>query len=105
MEKIKKYALEAIFDIGRHIIAKHAGKGSVEYKEIARLLGRNGVTSEGLSETLILMAGYRDRMVHFYQEVTELELYEILIKNLADIIQSTKEIGAFLEAYHKVTGH
>jgi uncharacterized protein YutE (UPF0331/DUF86 family) len=104
-ESYLRRSLEAIFDIGRHIIAKHAGKAAVEYKEIARLLGRNGVISEGLSEKLILMAGYRNRMVHFYHEVTERELYEILFNNLSDIEKFTKEMGLFLEAYIEAKGH
>ena len=97
--------MEAIIDIGRHIIAKHAGKSSVENKEIARLLGRYGVISEGLNERLMLMDGYRNRMVHFYRGVMEGELFQILINNLADAEQSTKEMGSFLEAYQKVKGH
>ena len=102
-------SLEAVFDVGRHIIAKHAGKAAVEYKEIARLLGRNGVISERLSEKLTLMAGYRNRMVHFYHEVTNEELYEILTNNLLDFENFIKEMGAFLEAYiafkHKESSH
>ena len=98
-ESYMRRSLEAIFDIGRHIIAKHAGKAAVEYKEIARLLGRNGVISNELSKNLILMAGYRNRMVHFYHEVTDEELYTILSTNLADIDNYIKEMGTFLEAY------
>src|SRR3990172_9952062 len=59
-------SLEAVFDIGRHILAKTYGFREIEYKAIARELGNRGVISEGLSEVLIQMAGYRNRMVHFY---------------------------------------
>lgn len=31
------------------------------------------------------MAGYRNRLVHLYSEVTDEELYNILIKDLKDI--------------------
>ena len=51
------------------------------------------------------MDGYRNRMVHFYHEVMEEELYQILINNLADVEQSTKEMGSFPEAYRKAKGH
>ena len=97
-ESYLRRSLEAIFDIGRHIIAKHAGKAAVEYKEIARLLARNKVISKGLSKKLVLMAGYRNRMVHFYHEVTDEELYTILTNNLPDIQNFIQEMGAFLEA-------
>ncbi len=99
-ESYLRRSLEAIFDIGRHIIAKHAGKAAVEYKEIARLLARNAVISKELSKKLVLMAGYRNRMVHFYHEVTDEELYSILTNNLPDIQVFIQEMGAFLEAYN-----
>lgn len=31
------------------------------------------------------MAGYRNRMVHFYDEITEQEMYSILRNKLSDI--------------------
>ena len=70
-ESYLRRSLEAIFDIGRHIIAKRAGKGIVEYKEIAAALGNMGIVSADLSDSLRLMAGYRNRLVHFYHEITE----------------------------------
>lgn len=41
-ESYLRRSLEAIFDVGRHIIAKTAGKGIVEYKEkwVSSLLNR-----------------------------------------------------------------
>ena len=70
-ESYLRRSLEAVFDIGRHIIAKTPGKGIVEYKEIAESLAERGVTTKGHAERLRLMAGYRNRLVHFYHEVTE----------------------------------
>jgi len=34
---------------------------------------------------MIELAGYRNRMVHFYQEISEEELYEICSRRLRDI--------------------
>jgi uncharacterized protein YutE (UPF0331/DUF86 family) len=64
-ESYLRRSLEAIFDIGRHIMAKTARKGIVEYKEIARALGQEGVVTGDQSEKLILMAGYRNRLAIF----------------------------------------
>lgn len=102
-ESYLRRSLEAVFDIGRHIIAKSAGKGIVEYKEIARSLGDNGVISKDCSNSLILMAGYRNRLIHFYHEVEDKELYVILKENLADIEKFVTEIKSFLMAL-KVKG-
>ncbi|MFN3740458.1 MAG: type VII toxin-antitoxin system HepT family RNase toxin [Thermodesulfovibrionales bacterium] len=100
-ESYLRRSLEAVFDIGRHIIAKTVGKGIVEYKEIARTLGDKGMLSKECSEALILMAGYRNRLVHFYHEVTERELYFILKENLGDIKKFVEEIKKFIESYKR----
>jgi uncharacterized protein YutE (UPF0331/DUF86 family) len=98
-ESYLRRSLEAIFDIGRHIISKTAGKGIVEYKEIARALGQEGVVTKDQSEKLILMAGYRNRLVHFYHEISDGELYTILNNNLSDVEAFVKEIKRFIESY------
>src|SRR4030067_1432737 len=43
-ESYLRRSLEAIFDVGRHIIARTAGKGIVEYKEVANALGTIALT-------------------------------------------------------------
>jgi len=45
------------------------------------------------------MAGYRNRLVHFYDEVSEAELYKIIQNNLGDIEEFVRQIAAFLEKY------
>lgn len=100
-ESYLRRCLEAMFDIGRHIIAKSAGKASVEYKDVALRLAESGVVTAALSERLRLMAGYRNRLVHFYNEVSERELFQILRSNLSDIEQFIREITAFIERYRQ----
>ena len=101
-ETFLRHAIEAIFDIGRHILAK-TGKVRLthEYKNIARGLGESGVLSKPLMNKLIEMAGYRNRIVHFYHEITDEELYEIIQNDLKDIEQFVQEIGEFLQKYKK----
>lgn len=99
-ETFIRHCLEAIFDIGRHILAK-SGKVRLthEYKDIARGLGESGVISKPLMNKIMEMAGYRNRIVHFYHEITNEELYEILQNDLKDIEQFVKEIGKFIKKY------
>lgn len=98
-ESYLRRSLEALFDVGRHITAKTAGKVPVEYKEIAKALGENGVVSKRLSEKLILMAGYRNRLIHFYHEVSDTELYVIVRDHLNDVEEFVKEIKDFITIY------
>jgi uncharacterized protein YutE (UPF0331/DUF86 family) len=89
-ESCLRTSLEALFDLGRHILAKGFGAGVTEYKEIAFELERQGVLEPDKALLLKVLAGYRNRMVHFYHEITSKELYEICTRQLDDI-QGVKE--------------
>lgn len=84
-ESFLRRALEALFDIGRHVLAKGYGEPAAEYKDIAQRLGQRAVLSALQAEQLRKMAGYRNRLVHFYDEVASEELYRILTENLGDV--------------------
>ena len=86
-ESCLRRALEAIFDLGRHILAKGFGLGVTEYKQIATELETAGVLSHSRARLLSTLAGYRNRLVHFYHEVTSEELYEICRNNLDDLLE------------------
>ncbi|HBI24962.1 MAG: hypothetical protein A2Y48_08105 [Nitrospirae bacterium RIFCSPLOW2_12_42_9] len=101
VESYLRRSLEALFDIGRHILAKTYGFKEIEYKEIARELGKREVISQELSDVLIKMAGYRNRMVHFYKEITPEEIHQILINNLGDFDKFNKEIISFIRKYEE----
>ena len=97
-ESFLRRSLEAIFDIGRHILAKNGGTNIArEYKGIAQGLKNMGIVSDSLYVQLVKMAGYRNRMVHLYHQITDDELYEIIKENLGDIRQFIKDIQAYLD--------
>jgi len=84
-ESYLRRALEALMDLGRHILAKGIGKAVTEYKEISRELHREGVLHSTDASLMRELAGYRNRMVHFYDEVTTDELYNICHDQLNDV--------------------
>jgi uncharacterized protein YutE (UPF0331/DUF86 family) len=100
-ESYLRRALEAVFDIGRHIIARTAAKGVVEYKEVARALGNNGVISDASAAKLILMAGYSSRLIHLYHEIEDRKLYTIVRDHLGDSENFGREIKEFLRNFPK----
>ena len=76
-ESCLRRSLEALLDLGRHILAKGFGIGVTEYQEIARELQKQRVLSVDEGSLLRILVGYRNRMVHFYYEISVEELYEI----------------------------
>lgn len=84
-ESYLRRLLEALLDLGRHVLAKGFDDPVAEYKVIAKELRTNGVLSPELETKLLMMAGYRNRMVHFYDEVTPAELFGILCHDITDV--------------------
>ncbi len=84
-ESCLRRSLEALFDLGRHILAKGFGQGVSEYKEIATRLHDQGVLLDNNAKIMQTLAGYRNRLVHFYHEVSPEELFEICGHQLGDL--------------------
>lgn len=92
-------ALEALLDLGRHVLAKGFGRAVTEYKDVARALAEVGVLHHAHGTLLGHLAGYRNRLVHFYQEVSEIELYEICTGELDDVDTVLTEILRWIDAH------
>jgi len=104
-ESYLRRALEALFDLGRHILVKAFAAAPAEYKQIAEGLAKNGVLSKEEGRILTEMAGYRNRMVHFYHEIGERELYDICRDRLIDIQGLIDSFAQWLREHpEKVTG-
>lgn len=98
-ESYLRRALEALLDLGRHLLAKGFAKPVSEYRDIAPALVAVGVLGDDHASRLRQMAGYRNRMVHFYHEIAERELYEIVTRDLGDVDRTLDAILAWLRAH------
>lgn len=78
-------ALEGVFHIGAHILSRIPGGQVSEYKEMAIKLGEYGIIDKNFANTNFKnMAGYRNRIVHFYADITPDEIYKVINENLGD---------------------
>jgi uncharacterized protein YutE (UPF0331/DUF86 family) len=94
-----RQALEGVFHIGAHLLSRIPGNRSTEYKEIALKLGDAGIVAHDFAQSSLKnMAGYRNRLTHFYADITPEEIYLILQNNLDDI-------DLFLKAVKNVMEH
>lgn len=84
-ESCLRRALEALLDLGRHVLAKGFGDAPAEYKEIAKRLGERNILDDEEAALFTRMAGYRNRLVHFYDRVSEAELHDLCLHRLADL--------------------
>lgn len=78
-------ALESTFDICAHLLSRIPGVRVSEYKEMALEMGKQGIVSKEFADgPLHQMAGYRNRLTHFYFEVAPPEMYDIIQNHLED---------------------
>ena len=101
-ESCLRRALEALMDLGRHVLAKGFGRGVTEYKEIATTLQEYGVLKDKESATLKTLAGFRNRMVHFYHEVSDRELFEICSSQFSDITDVSRAIKKWINGHQEM---
>lgn len=91
-------ALEGVFHIAGHILSRLPGAQATTYSEIAQKLGEHGIVEKKFAdETLTKMAKYRNRLVHFYADITEAEMYGIIQHNLGDFEIFLSAVKAVLE--------
>jgi uncharacterized protein YutE (UPF0331/DUF86 family) len=91
-------ALEAVLDIGSHILSRIPGARPSSYKDIPRLLEKHKIVPSSFAvDQLMKMAGYRNRMVHFYGEIAEREIYNIIQEELQDFYAFCRYINDVLK--------
>jgi uncharacterized protein YutE (UPF0331/DUF86 family) len=98
-ESYLRRALEGLLDLARHILAKGLGQAPAEYKEVAAMAATAGLLGEGQGALMMQIAGYRNRLVHFYDEVSEKELYDICSGQLGDVRSLLEAILAWVRAH------
>ena len=92
-ESLLRRAIESLLDMARHLLAKGHGIGALEYREIARVSSETGLVADpALCDRFIQIAGFRNRLTHFYEDVTAPELREILVRDLGDLERLATEL-------------
>ncbi len=98
-ESCLRRALEALLDLGRHLLAKRFGEGVTEYRDVAAGLYERGVLSDAEAALLRQMAGYRDRLVHYYHEISREELYQTTSQELGEVEAVSAAVKHWLAAH------
>ena len=89
-ERALHLTIEAVIDIGNHLIADQKLKTPESNKEIFLILNKNDIIDQGLSDKLIKMAGFRNILVHDYLDLDRELEYDIILNNLKDIKEFMK---------------
>lgn len=90
-------AIEAMIDIGNHIIAKRRLGSPKSFGETFEILGNSGILAKEKVETYKMMVRFRSRLIHFYHTVDDREVYRIIKNNLDDFDSFIESIENFLK--------
>lgn len=78
VERFLELAIQAVNDIGSHIIADQQ-LGQVEsYSDVPRVLMEKGLVDESLGDIWIKMCGFRNILAHDYLRLDKLIVYQTL---------------------------
>lgn len=87
-------AIEIVTDIGEHLLAEQAKVTVESYKDVILQLGKQGLIPLDVSKRNAHMTGFRNLLVHAYEDVDAKLVYEYLLS-------APKEFRAFAKAFSK----
>lgn len=65
----------------------------------ARGLTEKNIVDKTLSEKLLKMAGYSNRMVHLYHQISNEELFEIIQDNPGNLQTFIRQVSNYIEKH------
>ena len=95
-ERFLHLSIEAILDMGNHVIAD-LELGIVNwYSDIPAILEKNGYIDSDMEKEWLQMIGFRNTLVHDYLEIDRRIVYDVLQNHLKDIKKIRKIFAQFL---------
>ena len=91
--------VEAMADIGKHLLAKIALKPVEEYGECFRELGKNKIIEENLSIKLIKLAGLRNLLIHRYWNIDDRKILHECRNGADNLYEFIKTVDTLLLKY------
>jgi len=85
-------AIEVCIDITYHLISKNHMRLPQDYADTFRVLVENGIINGHLGKRLMLMARFRNRLVHIYWEINDKKIYHYLKDNVRDVEEFLNKI-------------
>jgi uncharacterized protein YutE (UPF0331/DUF86 family) len=85
VERTLQVALQAVLDVCSHIVSDERLGEPATNRDLVRLAAANGWVAPDLANTLQRMVGFRNVLVHDYDEVNVDILRAILVKHLGDL--------------------
>ncbi|WP_027363338.1 type VII toxin-antitoxin system HepT family RNase toxin [Desulfotruncus alcoholivorax] len=89
-------AIEAAQSICNHLAARVAKVAPTSYADCFRIMQENKIISGQLTPKLVAMAKFRNLLVHQYGKINDETVYNILTKDVEDLLKYANELKTFL---------
>ena len=96
-ERAIHVAIEAILDVGHHVLAGRGLPVPATYRDVVPALAASGVISAELGVRLDGMAGMRNILVHDYVDVDARYVWSVVDDRLDDLRQAHAQLSALPE--------
>ncbi|KKM09539.1 toxin-antitoxin system antitoxin subunit [Clostridiales bacterium PH28_bin88] len=90
-------AVEAMIDMVYHISAKRFAHAPADARDALRVLTENGIFTQEEFEVYTSMVGFRNKVVHGYQQVSPERVYEAATEELGDFEKFLNSIQSLLK--------
>lgn len=97
IERNFQLAIESALDIGEVIISYHDFEKPEDYRDVILILGKHEVIPKDFAERFAKAAGFRNILVHMYEEVDVKRLHDYLQNNLEDFNDFARFVARYLE--------
>jgi uncharacterized protein YutE (UPF0331/DUF86 family) len=91
-------SIESIIDLSNHIISQNSFRIPESYSDTFRVMAEAEIIPLNLTERLIEMAKFRNRLVHIYWEVDDELVYDIIKEDITDIDDFLQNFMASLKS-------
>lgn len=91
-ERRLEKAIQCAIDIASYIVSRNALGNPTQYRDLFLFLGRADILPPLLVERLEKMAGFRNILIHEYEEIEEDRVYQAVHEDIDDLVAFAKAV-------------
>jgi uncharacterized protein YutE (UPF0331/DUF86 family) len=99
VERNFQLAIESAIDIGEIIISREGFERPEIYRSVFLILGKNGIIPPEFADLFSQAAGFRNVLVHIYEDIDMSILYMFLTERLDDFDKFAGYIAQYLSSH------
>lgn len=84
VERVLQILVEAMIDLGQHIIADEGFREPATYRDVFKVLTENGVLRPESLSVFEKIASFRNVLVHHYEKIDDSIVYGVFKKHVQD---------------------